>query len=66
MEKYLVEGNLHPLLDIDDNYRQYESQVNSGKNFLDKLSEKSLFEQNKEVLRVNHFLPFDEFSKPVE
>lgn len=65
MEKLLVNGEIISLLEIDKTFASLETSARS-ESYLRKLSEKVLFERYREALKVNHFLPFDEFPKPLE
>jgi hypothetical protein len=53
------------LLDLDEKYEEF-SELGNSISYLATLTEKDLFGRYKEALKANHFMPFEEFSKPLE
>lgn len=61
----MIEGDVISVLELDDTFEKLEICIKEP-SYLCSLSEKVLFERYREALKVNHYLPFDDFSKPLE
>ncbi len=62
VEKLLLDGDLIPLLEIDENFPSLRS-FTTEETYLATLSEQVLTERYREALKVNHYSPFDHFPK---